>query len=710
MKKLLVETTPPIMTRKKGWWITVQLAKNILILNIFNNMILQARHCINVDNHEYMTLRDGKWHPRRIEEALGLKPEWPNYYSCTKVSARFCMSQEDADTIRTALAASKRRDWRMDEYDIIRHVETEYGRDKRERRERNRIDRVNAVMNRMPPIPEGIKEWINQRELQGEDYATKTGRPKMYACSKCGEKFAESELKRPDEKKEIRHNDKVICPACGREIRLIKRKKAVDIWTHFALVQPVDEKISVVRHFDVEIFCGGGRKQIGMDEAVRIVLHKDFSWEGIPCELYYNQHPRGIFWAPEGARNDGCFDNKHNIVNRQEYAGFLYDGGIEEAFKGTKYTKWTRLFTQMAAAGIKANYNKLMVSTEGRNFMDVVEMLFRGRFYRYLLETTENINIWNGAYAGDLRITGSSIEDVFKIGDRQKINRIRDKDGGADMACWMRWSELRKEKIADKVLQWLLQNDIKSGDIGWLSCRMSVEQVMNYIERQRRESYKGKTVKQVISQYEDYMTMCSKLQKDTTDEMVYRPRELKRRHDEAVAEIQLREAEIKADEYSRRFPGAEDVLKEIKGRYEYENEKYRIIVPNRLVEIVAEGRALHHCAGSSDRYFDRIMQRETYICFLRKKSEPELPYYTIEVEPGGTIRQHRGYLDEEPEIELVKPFLKEWQKALKKRLTEEDRRYAEVSTVKREQNIEELKAKNNTRVLKGLMEDFMEAM
>ena len=192
--------------------------------------------------------------------------------------------------------------------------------------------------------------------------------------------------------------------------------------------------------------------------------------------------------------------------------------------------------------------------------------------------------------------------------------------------------------------------------------------------------------------------------------MVYRPKELRRRHDEAVAEIELREAELKADEYSRRFPEAEKVLKEIKERYEYENDTYMIMVPSRIVEIVEEGRALHHCAGNTDRYFDRIAQRETYICFLRKKAEPEVAYYTIEVEPSGTIRQHRGYLDEEPEIELVKPFLREWQKAIRKRLTENDRKYAAISAVKREQNIEELKAKNNTRVLEGLMEDFMEAV
>ena len=120
--------------------------------------------------------------------------------------------------------------------------------------------------------------------------------------------------------------------------------------------------------------------------------------------------------------------------------------------------------------------------------------------------------------------------------------------------------------------------------------------------------------------------------------------------------------------------------------------------------------ALHHCVGNTERYFDRIVSRVTYICFLRKASSPEEPFYTIEVEPGGTIRQHRGAYDEEPDIDLIKPFLREWQKAIRARMGREDHEYAKRSEELRRQNIKELEEKQNTRVLNGLMEDLMEAI
>ena len=99
------------------------------------------------------------------------------------------------------------------------------------------------------------------------------------------------------------------------------------------------------------------------------------------------------------------------------------------------------------------------------------------------------------------------------------------------------------------------------------------------------------------------------------------------------------------------------------------------------------------CAGSSERYFNRIENRETFIGFLRREQEPGIPFYTIEFEPGGTIRQNRSYYDEEPGIEEIRGFLKLWQKEIKKRLTKEDKKHAAKSAILREQNIKELQKK-----------------
>lgn len=96
---------------------------------------------------------------------------------------------------------------------------------------------------------------------------------------------------------------------------------------------------------------------------------------------------------------------------------------------------------------------------------------------------------------------------------------------------------------------------------------------------------------------------------------------------------------------------------------------------------------LHHCISNAERYWDRMEQRESYILFLRKVNAPDKPYYTLEVEPNGTVRQLRTYYDRqnEKDIQAARSFLRSWQKVVAKRLNEEDRMLARASKVLREQ-------------------------
>lgn len=411
-----------------------------------------------------------------------------------------------------------------------------------------------------------------------------------------------------------------------------------------------------------------------------------------------------------------CFD-KSNPGNRKMGKCYLYPQGIRECLAGTEYEDWTGIMEWMAQKGMCADYNRMMACAD-RRMHSAVEYLAKGRFYRLLEETTEQISLFFCSYGGTLYLDGETAEEVLGLEDRQKINRLRDADGGEAMLEWLRWSEETEEKLPQEALEWVLQEEVSPGQIPG---GMSLLRFKNYIIRQQTESYPGKSAKTVIGQHRDYLSMCRRLGKDLSDEMVSRPRQLKRRHDEAVEEIrqqeildnitQNREAwEKKAQEMADKYPGAEDNLEAVRDIYEYAGAEYMVLVPRRLVDIAVEGNALHHCAGSSDRYFERIRNRETYVFFLRKTSAPDVPYYTLEVEPGGTIRQHRTYLDEETGIENVRGFLREWQKVIKKRLTASERELAKISAVKREENLQELREKNNTRVLQGLMEDFMEAV
>ena len=704
MKKKTIEAMPAIPATADGWCTTVQIIKDTIVLNIHQERELKWRHCFVPETKEYATydVIHGRWNHKRITFCYGVEYESAYGYNEIRgnLNERSELEASDQKTVYDMIEVHDDH-WRKREPEewarIISDMETKGKIEERECAELRRVKRVKAMMARVPDKPEDLQEWVSEKLDGGRCYCLKDQETGKWTCTACGRQLEKIQGK-------PKNKDEIICPECGKTIVYLSRKRSVDAAGGVTVVQPIDEEVSVVRHFWAAAENKPNRqRKVWIGEQVRIILFKSGSKEyrlrNWKCDIYYQTF-----------RDE--FDNKGNNYNIRMVKSYLYDDGIAEAFRGTVYDPWTKLFTEFAAAGLELEYNKMMCMHASSEYRGLIEMLYRGRFYKLLRETSENVGGYTRwSYTGMLHPEGNSIESVFGISDRQKINRIRDRNGGELMLDWMRESDEEGFKVSEKVLDWLEQVRLWPGAImDRMTEYMSLEQSMNYLIRQKKEQYQGRTVRSIIEQYADYISMCKKLKKDMTDEMVYRPRELKRRHDEAVEEIKAREEELQAEEYSEKFGEAEQVMQEVRSKFEYTGQAYRILVPRRIVDIVKEGRALHHCAGATDRYFDRIKNHETYICFLRKNEAPDEPFYTIEVEPGGTIRQHRGMFDEEPDIELVKPFLREWQKVIRKRMKAEDHERAAASKLKREENIEDLKQKNNTRVLAGLMEDFMEAV
>ena len=128
---------------------------------------------------------------------------------------------------------------------------------------------------------------------------------------------------------------------------------------------------------------------------------------------------------------------------------------------------------------------------------------------------------------------------------------------------------------------------------------------------------------------------------------------------------------------------------------------------------------MHHCVNNTETYYERMSQQESYILFLRKTEQPTEAYYTLEVEPDGTIRQTRTFYNQQNEdIELARDFLVKWQKQLKKKLAKEDYKLAVKSQSLRKKEIDELRSKGvrvngvgycNKLLAEILEEDLMEA-
>lgn len=124
------------------------------------------------------------------------------------------------------------------------------------------------------------------------------------------------------------------------------------------------------------------------------------------------------------------------------------------------------------------------------------------------------------------------------------------------------------------------------------------------------------------------------------------PQDLRQAHDSATG---IRQARIAAD--ARKAAKGKALAdakiwaareEEVRRKYALEMDGLVIAVPRCEEDILQEGKALCHCVGG---YADRHRDGKTTILFLRKATEPDKPFLTIEMN-GNKLVQIHGYRNE----------------------------------------------------------------
>lgn len=95
--------------------------------------------------------------------------------------------------------------------------------------------------------------------------------------------------------------------------------------------------------------------------------------------------------------------------------------------------------------------------------------------------------------------------------------------------------------------------------------------------------------------------------------------------------------------------------------FEAHNCDFSVIACKNLTELITEGRELHHCVGS---YTDSVSNGKEYVLFLRRNTDIDKPFYTIDVTPEGEVRQIHGAHNCEISDE-IKGFVNSWIKEFK---------------------------------------------
>lgn len=184
---------------------------------------------------------------------------------------------------------------------------------------------------------------------------------------------------------------------------------------------------------------------------------------------------------------------------------------------------------------------------------------------------------------------------------------------------------------------------------------LSHEKTMGYIGRQTN----GQDTHACSTAWLDYLKQCVKLDYNVRDTATCKPRNLWEAHNRLTKLISNKENTEMNDALVSRINSRKWL--------EFESGRFVVIQSQSVGEIIVEGERLNHCVGG---YVDDHATGKTNIMFLRTKARPWKPFYTIEVDDKGVIRQCRGYGNNipskhgVPKPQEIKDFEAEYQKYL----------------------------------------------
>ena len=622
-----------------------------------------------------------KWRTAKLDRL-----DWPQY---VPMYPRTWMSSSDAKSAADYLGSEYLG------YEAILSYQLQLRKEALARRHRKETDPWDADMALTPALPKDWDRWVDKVGIpenfifyEYERRGAKTG-----YCTYCG--------KDVPLRAKPRHNGSGRCPCCRHEItykavgRLGRYFDTKEVCIY--LLQPRPDGFTVREFWASRRYKKSSWKtpDVFCSEHLRTIYDVQLDWRNYFWGNYKNIELRWI----KGMPNSSWYSPQSSYYCRGNKPGRVYGKGLSQLLR-----------RKLSGTGLERHLdgNYFFMSPDDYLLARIdayrKEQLSKAGLPKLTSECLSNRNALDEVFKGGVK--GGLIKSMCL--DTQRLGRLRRNNGGMCFLKWLRWEKEQNTVLDDKIIHAFCNWGIDPHNLSFIQDRMSPLQIYNYVSRQIKES--GETAWQVFTTWKDYLSMAKKLKMDTNDAIIYRVKLLR---------CKQLDKQAQAADVLKKFPKVNRICQSIKAKYEYANEEYAIVAPTGVLDIIVEGDMLCHCLRGSDRYWDRIETHESYILFLRRTSALDIPYYTLEIEPDGTVRQKRTKFDrQEDDIEDAKKFLAEWQDIVAKRLTASDRKRAANSRVLREQEFEQMRQDNviiytghlaGKRLVDVLTADLMEA-
>lgn len=487
-------------------------------------------------------------------------------------------------------------------------------------------------------LPEGMIDYIRGEVLPKDKVIIYKQGNVRGTCSVCG-----VEVHARDRR--FVQGARVNCPHCGTEVHCVLENGSVFAANYIenivAVQKGTDGKTVFFRQW-----------LLHRDNLARWERMEDFLQETV---RYAIRGTRTAKWQKQG--KDSCYmrteryelDEWTRWQGNRIYDGgyFFYAGGIEEALRGTDMQ-----YADIEGYLEENGYNRNPIYfLEYHAKYPVVEFLWKAG-YRNIVHNRifgmdrENRNaiLWERkklkeCFKFPLRILKLMPPEEWKLDDVQRANCL-----------WKNYGE----RITDAEMRMALQSRIDVQNLTGAMPYAGIGKILKYIQKQTEKRKEEKrhttyTPEGIVGVYRDYLRECEELHFDLHDREILFPKDLIAAHDRTMKQIAFEKN--KADQ--EKFQKAVNKLE----KFAWQMGDFLIRPAREQMELTAEGKALHHCVGG---YIRDMAEEKTAIFFLRKVSEPDKPFYTLELRRKKVVQcrtEHNASYVNNPD---VKKFVDMW--------------------------------------------------
>ena len=540
---------------------------------------------------------------------------------------------------------------------------------------RKETDPIDALMATVREVPADFFGWINEEAMSFSHYLfykTRNKHEVEAVCSHC-----KNEMVIDRRQHRVYNNEKGICPSCGKKVIYKARGKCGLIrderWASY--VEPrangfLWRSFFVIRRYEKDKYPNYEEKYF--EETRRFYEFKNGKLESDDYEYTVYKQSGKIRW---------CHSEGKIISNKTT----LYYKNLPEVWKDTPLKYSALEILSKNNPGVAIMYEEGMKEFLIHPFVEWFIKMGLNNLVQYVLESYRHNTI---------NYDGKTIYEILKL---NKINTriLQELDGdwgilrllqvSQELGFTFKPEELQKYYETFECNTILLKPENR---------KTTLHKIVKYIEKES-DNYtigdKGDIRKYSFNRYNnrkdirierkqnlandwlEYLDWCQELGYNLDNMFIYMPKNFKKVHDRTYKEYQELLDKKAAQEKKRRERAAKKKMEQaraameeifaqnedVKDAFQIKGKGLILRVPQSAEEIKAEGEALHHCVGT---YVERVARGETMILFIRKASEPDKPYYTMEWR-NNQVMQCRGSHNKEMPSD-VKGFVEVFQKKM----------------------------------------------